>query len=77
MEQDTNKEYLKKLLDFLRSRILSNPANNWFAKDLYNILAPAVDARLPIFMNNASRALFKGKPMSSTKILSSQICDNN
>lgn len=46
MEQDTNKEYLKKLLDFLQSRILSNPANYWFAKDLYRILAPASDARI-------------------------------
>lgn len=46
MEQDTNKEYLKKLLDFLQSRILSNPANQWFADDLYKILAPAPDARI-------------------------------
>ncbi len=46
MEQDTNKEYLKKLLDFLQSRILSNPVNYWFAKDLYKILAPTSDARI-------------------------------
>lgn len=46
MEQDTNKEYLQKLLDFLQSRILSNPANYWFAKDLYKILAPVSDARI-------------------------------
>lgn len=46
MEQDTNKIHLKKLLDFLQSRILSNPANQWFAKDLYKILAPASDARI-------------------------------
>lgn len=46
MEQDTNREYLKKLLDFLRDRILSNPSNQWFAKDLYKLLAPASDARI-------------------------------
>ena len=46
MEQDTNKAHLLKLLDFLQSRILSNPANQWFAKDLYKILAPASDARI-------------------------------
>lgn len=46
MEQDTNKEYLKRLLDFLKSRILSNPANNWFANDLYKTLAPTSDARI-------------------------------
>lgn len=46
IEQDTNKVYLKKLLDFLQIRILSNPANQWFAKDLYKILAPASDARI-------------------------------
>lgn len=46
MEQDTNREYLNKLLDFLQSRILSNPANNWFAKNLYKILAPTSDARI-------------------------------
>lgn len=46
MEQDTNKEYLKKLLDFLQSRILSNSANQWFAKDLYKLLAPISDARI-------------------------------
>lgn len=46
MEQDTNKIHLKKLLDFLQSRILSNPANQWFAKDLYKILAPVSDARI-------------------------------
>lgn len=46
MEQDTNKTYLEKLLNFLRDRILSNPANRWFANDLYKILAPASDARI-------------------------------
>lgn len=46
MEQDTNKEYLKKLLDFLQRRILSNPTNHWFAKDLYKVLAPVSDARI-------------------------------
>lgn len=44
MEQDTNIEHLKKLLDFLEKRILSNPKNHWFAKDLYNILAPVQEA---------------------------------
>jgi hypothetical protein len=46
MEQDTNKEYLKKLLDFLKNRILSNPANAWFAKDLCKILTPVSDSRI-------------------------------
>lgn len=46
MEQDTNKIYLKKLLDFLQSRILSNSANQWFAQDLYKLLAPTSDARI-------------------------------
>lgn len=46
MEQDTNKEYLKKLLDFLELRILSNPENNWFAKDLYKVIAPASDTKI-------------------------------
>ena len=46
MEQDTNKEYLKKLLDFLQSRVLSNSANKWFANDLYKLLAPVSDARI-------------------------------
>ena len=46
MEQDTNREYLKKLLDFLRERILPIPGNQWFAKELYKLLAPASDARI-------------------------------
>lgn len=46
MEQDTNKVYLKKLLDFLQNRILSNPSNSWFAKELYKLLAPVSDARI-------------------------------
>ena len=46
MEQDTNREYLKKLLDFLRERILPIPGNQWFAKELYKLLAPASDARM-------------------------------
>ncbi len=46
MEQDTNKTYLKKLLDFLRDRILSNPSNRWFSNDLYKILAPESEARI-------------------------------
>lgn len=46
MEQDTNREYLKKLLDFLRDRILSIPGNQWFAKELYKLLAPTSDARI-------------------------------
>ena len=41
MEQDTNREYLKKLLDFLRERILPIPGNQ-----LYKLLAPASDARI-------------------------------
>lgn len=46
MEQDTNREYLKKLLDFLRERILPILGNQWFAKELYKLLAPASDARI-------------------------------
>ena len=46
MEQDTNREYLKKLLDFLRERILPIPGNQRFAKELYKLLAPASDARI-------------------------------
>lgn len=46
MEQDTNREYLKKLLDFLRDRILSIPENQWFTKELYKLLAPVSDARI-------------------------------
>ena len=46
MEQDTNREYLKKLLDFLRERILPIPGNQWFAKELYKLLAQASDARI-------------------------------
>ena len=46
MEQDTNREYLKKLLDFLRERILPIPGNQWFAKELYKLLAPASDSRI-------------------------------
>ena len=46
MEQDTNREYLKKLLAFLRERILPIPGNQWFAKELYKLLAPASDARI-------------------------------
>lgn len=46
MEQDTNREYLKKLIDFLRERILPIPSNHWFAKELYKLLAPASDARI-------------------------------
>lgn len=46
MEQDTNREYLKKLLDFLQTRIISNPVNRWFANDLYKILAPVSDVRI-------------------------------
>lgn len=46
MEQDTNREYLTKLLEFLRDRILPIPENKWFAKDLYHVLAPISDARI-------------------------------
>lgn len=46
MKQDTNRENLKKLLDFLRDRILFIPNNNWFAKELYQHLAPVSDARI-------------------------------
>lgn len=46
MEQDTNREYLKKLLDFLRDRILSIPGNQWFVKELYKLLAPTSDAKI-------------------------------
>ena len=46
MERETNREYLKKLLDFLRERILPIPGNQWFAKELYKLLAPASDARI-------------------------------
>lgn len=46
MERDTNREYLKKLLDFLRDRILSIPENQWFTKELYKLLAPISYARI-------------------------------
>lgn len=46
MAQDRRKEDLKKLLLFLETQILRDPKNNWFAKDLYKILAPTSDARI-------------------------------
>lgn len=46
MEQDTNIECLNKLLAFLQDRIFSRHENQWFAKDLYRILAPVSDARI-------------------------------
>lgn len=46
IEQDTNRENLKKLLDFLKNRILRIPENQWFANELHRILAPTSDARI-------------------------------
>jgi len=46
MEQDRRKDDLKKLLQFLDTQILRDSQNNWFAKDLYKILAPTSDARI-------------------------------
>lgn len=46
MEPDTNRENLKKLLDYLHRRILANPANHWFANDLQKILVPVSEARI-------------------------------
>lgn len=46
IEQDTNRENLRKLLDFLKNNILAIPDNQWFSKELYNILAPTADAKI-------------------------------
>ena len=46
MEPNTNKENLKKLLNFLRNQILAQPANRWFGAELYRLLAPNADAVL-------------------------------
>lgn len=46
MEQDTNREYLTKLLDFLRDRILSVPDNKWFSDELYKLLEPVPDTKI-------------------------------
>ncbi|MDE6642974.1 MAG: hypothetical protein K2K27_02630 [Muribaculaceae bacterium] len=59
MEQNTNKENLRKLLDFLQSHILSNPSNHWFAKDLYKILAPISDARISDIHEQCIEAILK------------------
>lgn len=45
-EQDTNKEYLAKLLSFLKERILFTPENRWFSAELYKLLAPASDQKI-------------------------------
>lgn len=39
MEQDTNREYLKKLLDFLQRRIINKPENTWFVDELRGMLS--------------------------------------
>lgn len=46
MEQDTNREYLTKLLDFLRDRIISIPENKWFSDELYKLLEPVPDTKI-------------------------------
>ena len=46
MEQYTNRENLKKLLAFLKSKILTIPDNQWFANELHKTLAPVSDARI-------------------------------
>lgn len=46
MEQNTNINNLKKLLNFLENKILALRENQWFAKELYKILAPTSDARI-------------------------------
>lgn len=45
-EQDTNKEYLAKLLSFLKERIMFMPENHWFSAELYKLLAPASDQKI-------------------------------
>lgn len=46
MTDNTNIENLRKLLTFLKQQILSNPQNKWFAKDLYDIIAPSTDGKI-------------------------------
>ena len=59
MEHDTTREYLKKLLDFLENRILSNHNNQWFAKELYKILAPTSDARISDIHDQCIESILK------------------
>lgn len=46
MEEQNNKELMIKLLEFLKNQILPAPENQWFAKELFKILAPTADARI-------------------------------
>ena len=67
MEQDTNIEHLKKLLDFLEKRILSNPKNHWFAKDLYNILAPVQEAIISDIHEHCIEPQIRNRPHKMTQ----------
>ncbi|MDD5870208.1 MAG: hypothetical protein PUC77_01820 [Bacteroidales bacterium] len=59
MEQDTNKEDLRKLLNFLKNRILSVTSNRWFANELYKILAPESDAKISDIQEQCIESILK------------------
>lgn len=46
MEQNHNRENLRKLLAFLEQNIIFDPANRWFVKDLYAMIEPVADGKL-------------------------------
>ena len=46
MKNNTNKENLGKLLDFLKTEIIHKPENRWFSEELYNIISPISEAKI-------------------------------
>lgn len=55
MEQYTNKEHLKKLLDFLQSSIIHEPENFWFVDELHKLL-PSTNYSAISSLNSSSLA---------------------
>ena len=46
MKDNTNKENLRKLLNFLNAEIINKPENRWFSEELYNIISPISETKI-------------------------------
>lgn len=46
MKDNTNKENLRKLLNFLNAEIIHKPENRWFSEELYKIIYPISETKI-------------------------------
>lgn len=61
MKDNTNKENLRKLLNFLNAEIIHKPENRWFSEELYKIIYPISETKISEIHEQCIESILKAQ----------------